>query len=257
MAQCFCKVPADCGSPRSNAFQKTRQESAGESRPAGASQKVCRGSLTVECAMALPVFFFACIVLISVMNVVRLQTEADLKASDRARTLAMAAAAAEGAPSPSSDPAAWIDLCAPHPISLPALFPGLRPIVYYSSARVARWTGGGIDMPRTEDAPERDPVVFVSDNRSVYHTHADCTYLNLSIYASTTADIQNLRNVNGGKYYPCRGFPKNYKGPVYATSNGTYYYPSLNYKSLKRHVHTARLSECHDLSECTRCRGRS
>lgn len=256
MVQCFCPVPADFTSPQSK-NQKERQEGAGEKHPSGTSQKTYRGSLTVECAMALPIFFFACVVLISVINAVRLQTEADLKAANKARALAMAAAAAEGEPSAALDPASWIDLCAPHRMRIPSLFPGLPSLVVYSSARVAKWTGGGIGLPPEQESEEDDPVVFIADNRSVYHTHADCTYLNLSIYASTTEDIRKLRNTNGGKYYPCRGFPRNYRGPVYATSNGTYYYPSLNYRSLKRHVHTARLSECHDLSECTRCRGRN
>lgn len=255
MGLCFCPVPTDSGVPQS-ITQKTRQESAGRQNPSGASQKARRGSLTVECALALPVFLLACIILISVMNAVRLQTETDLKTADKARTLAIAAAAAEGAPPASLDSSAWIDLCAPHRMNLPSLFPGLPPLVCYSSARAAKWTGGGIDMTQAEKE-NADPVVYISDNRAVYHTHADCTYLNLSIYASTTEDIKKLRNANGGKYYPCRGFPKHYRGPVYATSNGTYYYPSLNYKALKRHVHTARLSECHDLSECTRCRGRN
>lgn len=256
MFQCFCGVPADLPSPKSKS-QKMRQESAGERKPAGTPQKSCRGSLTVECAMALPVFFFACIILISVINAVRFQTEADIKAANKARTLAVASAASEGAPSMTSDSAAWIDLCSPHRMDMPSFFPGLPSLFFYSSARVAKWTGGGVNMPSAKETPEDDPIVFISDKRSVYHTHADCTYLNLSIYASTTEDIKKLRNTNGGKYYPCRGFPKNYRGPVYATSNGTYYYPSLNYSSLKRHVHTARLSECHDLSECIRCRGRS
>lgn len=256
MAQCFCPVPADLNPPQSK-NQNRRQESAGEKNPPGTPQKSHKGSLTVECAMALPVFLFACIILISVINAVRLQTAADLKDANKARTLAMAAAATEGVPASSSDSSAWIDLCSPRRMNLPSLFPGMPSLIYYSSARTAKWTGGGINMTQTAEYNKEDPVVFVSDNRAVYHTHADCSYLNLSIYASTTEDIKKLRNTNGGKYYPCRGFPKNYKGPVYTTSNGTYYYPSLNYKSLKRHIHTSRLSECHDLSECTRCRGRS
>lgn len=252
----FCSVPADSALPLSEKSHRTRQESAGKADPAGAAQKAPYGSLTVECAMALPIFLFACIILISVMNAVRLQTEADLKAANKARSLALSAAAYGTAPSSSQDASAWIDLCAPHRLNWPVSFPGLPSLIYYSSARVAKWTGGGIDGTQEKDLRENDPVVFVSDNRAVYHTHADCTYLNLSIYASTVSDIRKLRNTNGGKYYPCRGFPKGYKGPVYATSNGTYYYPSLNYGALKRHVHTAKLSDCHDLTECSRCRGR-
>lgn len=225
-----------------------------------------RASLTIECALVLPIFFFACITLISLMNAIRIQTLTDLDLSNKARKMAVGAGliTAEGSADQeqtSSSPAAsgsgsvrWIDLCLPKSIPLPGLLPGYH-LKVLCRARTAVWSGGGLSsLPSTSE--DGNETVYITDNQAVYHTHADCTHLDLAIYQSTTSEIGKLRNLYGGRYKKCRGFPKHYSGVVYASAKGDYYYPSLNYASLKRHVHLSKRSDCGDLPECSRCRAR-
>lgn len=99
-------------------------------------------------------------------------------------------------------------------------------------------------------------MVYVTQNESVYHTHADCTHINLTIIKTDMAGIANLRNAYGRKYRKCSNFPYDYDGPVYVTATGDYYYPSLEYGSLTRHVCMKKRSECRGLRKCERCEAR-
>lgn len=200
-----------------------------------------RASLTIECALVLPIFLFACILLITFMGAIRLQTITNLKLSNRARQLA--SCGKEG----------WIDLYQEKTFSFPVPFPGISPPHVICRARVQSWSGGSLSSHETSEGSE-EPMVYVSNNREVYHTHADCSHIDLTIFLSNTDDIKSLRNSDGSRYHPCRGFPKNYSGPVYASSSGRYYYPSLNYASLNRHVSLVKKSDCSGIPQCSRCR---
>jgi hypothetical protein len=209
------------------------------------SALVLRASLTIECALVLPLFLLACIILITFMGAIRLQTRTNINLSNRARQLA---AAGQGN---------WIDLYEEKQFSFPVTMPGIVSPYVICRARVHSWSGGSLASKGTSHSERsEEPIVYVSNNRSVYHTHADCSHIDLTIFLSNTNDIKGLRNSGGSRYKPCRGFPKDYSGPVYATSSGTYYYPSLDYASLKRHVSIVKKSECSDLPECSSCRMR-
>lgn len=202
-----------------------------------------RASLTIECALVLPLFLFACIILITFMGAIRLQTRTNLKLSNRARQLAV------------TGQDGWIDLYEEKKFSFPVSMPGITSPLMICRARVRSWSGGSLASRAGSQSDRHDePVVYVTDNRSVYHTHADCSHIDLTIFLSNTKDIKNLRNSDGSRYKACRGFPRNYSGPVYASASGDYYYPSLDYASLKRHVSIVKKSECTGLSECSRCR---
>lgn len=202
-----------------------------------------RASLTIECALVLPVFLFACIILISFMGAIRLQVRTDLSLSNKARKLAL------------TGEDGWIDLYREQKYSFPISFPGISSPYVICRARVQSWSGGSLSSNESRDRQE-EPMVYVTDNREVYHTHADCSHIDLTIFLSSTDEIRSLRNSSGSRYKPCRGFPKKYSGPVYASASGEYYYPSLQYASLKRHVSLVKKSDCSGIPECSRCRGR-
>ena len=131
---------------------------------------------------------------------------------------------------------------------------GLKKIKVALRARVYPYIGseGGI----AGEGGGRNEMVYVTQNESVYHTHADCTHINLTIIKTDMAGIANLRNAYGRKYRKCSNFPYDYDGPVYVTATGDYYYPSLEYGSLTRHVCMKKRSECRGLRKCERCEAR-
>ncbi len=205
------------------------------------------GSMTVECALALPVFLFAVLTLLSFMYAVRLETDRTLSLSNRARKAAAAAYVGQ-------DLDMYIDI--PEIVTYRFPFsalpvPDLKIAV---RARVKAFSGykSGSDPA---DADEGG-TFYLSETAEVYHTHADCTHLDLTIYRTTLQSVGSLRNEKGERYKPCSGFPEGWTGPVYITREGNFYYPSTNYGSLKRHVRTATRDECCGLPLCERCAAR-
>ena len=226
-------------------------------------------SLTCECAFVLPLFFLAAVTLILFMNAVSLQVRTDLDLSNRVRQMAVLAgeasqaAGAAGVTGPESGSGEktgetlWIDLPGVRVYDFPVSLIPQAHIKVAARARVYPWVGirswSGTDYEAGSDESE---MVYVTDNREVYHTHADCTHLDLTIIATTLDDVGKLRNADGKKYKPCSGFPKNYSGTIYVTAQGDYYYPSLSYGSLTRHVHLVKKSDLPALPLCERCAGK-
>ena len=209
-----------------------------------------RASLTIEGAFVLPLFLMACVLLISFMDAVRLQSRTQLSLSNKARRLAVAAGVSGAAPD-----GIWIDLIKDETWRWPVRFPGIPDLVYAARARVYPWIGsenGLGDMDPGEDSGDSE-YVFMTDWGSVYHTHEDCTHLDLAVYETSLKDVKNLRNAYGRRYRKCRGFPDNYSGPVYVSEKGDYYYPSTDYGSLTRHIHIVPKDEASGLQLCSRC----
>lgn len=129
-------------------------------------------------------------------------------------------------------------------------FPGFRmQNIYYGRA----WTGyvpagyeGGVDG--------RDPVVYVTQHATVYHTDQNCRYLNPSIHVIDVAQLETARNGSGGRYYACEICGAGPVGVVvYITDQGDRYHNSLLCAGLRRTVYTMRLSEVGGMRKCIRC----
>jgi len=216
-------------------------------------RQIFRASLTVECAAVLPVFFIVCLTVISFMHAVRVQSEENLKLSNKARKMACAAALA-GEKADGN----WIDLAKTYKFDYPFPELGIPKLKIALRARVYPWVGSseGVAGHDSGDENSGDRTIYVTDNQSVYHTHPDCSHLDLTIIKTDLAGVKNLRNDYGRKYKKCKGFPRGYNGPVYVTARGDYYYPSTEYGSLTRHVHVTKRSAHADLCQCMRCAAR-
>lgn len=121
---------------------------------------------------------------------------------------------------------------------------------YYGRA----WTGydakGGIS-----DMDDNDPMVYVTETGTVYHTNRSCTYLNPSVTSVAADAVKDSRNQSGGKYYPCEICGGNIvTGTVYITSQGSSYHTSITCSGLKRTVYTIPLSQAGGRGKCSKCR---
>lgn len=121
---------------------------------------------------------------------------------------------------------------------------------YYGRA----WTGydakGGIS-----DMDDNDPMVYVTETGTVYHTNRSCTYLNPSVTSVAADAVNDSRNQSGGKYYPCEICGGNIvTGTVYITSQGSSYHTSITCSGLKRTVYTIPLSQAGGRGKCSKCR---
>lgn len=121
---------------------------------------------------------------------------------------------------------------------------------YYGRA----WTGYDVEHGIT-DFTEDDPMVYVTETGTVYHTDRNCTYLNPSIKEVNAADIGSSRNQAGGKYYLCEICgKKNAQGTVYITGQGSSYHSSVTCSGLKRTIYTIPLSQAGGRGRCSKCR---
>lgn len=121
---------------------------------------------------------------------------------------------------------------------------------YYGRA----WTGydveGGIS-----DFTQDDPMVYVTETGTVYHTNRNCTYLNPSVTTVDVDGIADKRNQSGGKYYPCEICGSgNVQGTVYITTQGSSYHTMITCSGLKRTIYTIPLSQVGGRGRCARCR---
>ena len=211
---------------------------------------LCKGSLTVEAAVILPLFFLSMTGLALVMNVMGGIAEKSIDLSNKARTAAMYAAAADGSE-------LWIDLDLPYEYTIPVSAFPLPKIRVPVRARVRAWTGKGSGTLSGNDGiPASDTdIVYVTDYESVYHTDPSCTHLTLSVKTVPYSRISALRNVYGARYKKCDGFPKGYSGPVYYTDKGDRYYPSPDFAGITRHVRIVKKTDVPGLTVCQRCGG--
>ena len=206
------------------------------------------GSMTLECAMTLPLFLMACVILLLLVSMPARYAEKMLDLSNKARQTAMYSASADGMG------IEWIDL--PSFVTQEIPFIPSPPLRVPVRARCRVWTGADASVFGEAGGISGDPLVYVTDYESVYHTHADCTHLDLAVIKTDTDHVGSLRNVDGERYRKCDGFPKGYTGPVYVTEKGDRYYPSTDYAGLTRHVHLKSLSDAEGLPLCERCAAR-
>ena len=121
---------------------------------------------------------------------------------------------------------------------------------YYGRA----WTGYDVESS-ISDFTEEEPMVYITETGTVYHTNRNCTYLNPSIESVAMTAIESSRNQSGGKYYPCEICGrKGASGTVYITGQGNSYHTLITCSGLKRTIYTVPLSEAGGRGQCSKCR---
>ena len=118
------------------------------------------------------------------------------------------------------------------------------------SFRISAWTGymsGGAGQ-KDED------IVYITENGGVYHEDYQCSYLHLSICSVSYEMLPELRNESGGKYHACEKCTfGSSMGGIYITQTGDRYHNSLNCSGLKRTIHAVKRSKVTGMGGCSRC----
>lgn len=144
-----------------------------------------------------------------------------------------------------------VDLVVNYRVQLPFSF-GLEasfPIV--QRCRICVWTGES----EAGHEKEKEEMVYITQNGTVYHKTSDCSHIKLTITSITSEQLDSARNSNGGKYKPCDKCASSglTTDVCYITSDGDKYHNSLNCSGLKRSVIQVPVSQVKNKHACTRC----
>lgn len=246
-----------------------------------------RGSLTVEAAIAVPVFLLTVSSMLGILDIYRVQAMVKTSLRQSALELGMYAYAADkGEDSPvgavssaacalyarsklpdlgsyvrvstagSSYENGVVDLVARIEYRLPLALLPLPPIRLTNESRVNAWVGGERNSG-VSGGGQWEELVYVSENESVYHTSPSCTHMELAVHQGKLERVEELRNTYGQKYHCCEkcGSPSG-NGMVYYTEKGNRYHSSETCSGLKRTVRLVKKSDVPAICQCERCRAK-
>lgn len=112
------------------------------------------------------------------------------------------------------------------------------------------WTG----YASKSQSDTEDEIVYVTENGIVYHTDYQCSYLQLSITFIPSTSLVDVRNEHGGIYGACEHcvYGEAMAG-VYITEYGNKYHNSVTCSGLKRTIRAVKHSEVSGLGGCIKC----
>ena len=241
-----------------------------------------KGSVTVEASMAVPLFFFAVVCLLYLMEMMAIGTSvrAGLQAAGKVaayeyypaavimparletdvvnaigadrldRSIVMGGSSGiDCGKSYMSMRTGIGELCAEYKVQIPVPFFRMQGIVCNETMKIKSWVGYEKEGLNSGD----DQIVYLAENGLVYHKDYHCTHLDLSIRMEQSENVGNLRNSDGGKYYPCAFCNASNSGKVYLTESGNRYHGSLSCSGLKRTIYAVPMSEVIGKGACQRC----
>lgn len=204
-----------------------------------------KGSLTLETAFVLPLFFLCICTILCFMDIYRLQMVKLDRLCAQTREMAMYAYV--------TDVESDVEHSSVYRFVLPVSVVPLPPIVMRNTVRVHPWTG----YRKQAGERESEEMVYMAETGNVYHKDAQCSYLNLSVTGVPGRTIESRRNRSGAKYYGCEKCVGNHSpaATVYITDYGTRFHNSSSCSKLKRRIRLVKKSDCKNIRCCSRCGG--
>ena len=237
-----------------------------------ASAFTSKGSLTLEAAIVVPIFFFAILCLVYLLEMMAIQTtvrnelyNAGKEAARQAYTGAIISSSElerliiENAGIEEIDCSATeinritgvMELSVKYKVKVPILIFRITPITCEEKLKVKGWTGY---VSTAKDMKGQD-MVYITETGIVYHRDATCTYLDMSIHSVREKELEQLRNHSGGKYYACEECEADTGDSDirYITDYGTRYHKSLGCKKIHRNIYAVSIEEAFGLGGCSKC----
>ena len=230
---------------------RAKKNLSGKSRKPGQND---RGSLTVEAALILPLFLFAALALLSVMDMLTRFMDTELKLYQTARAAAVYGYGASDYISGREGD--WIRLKVVYPLkSRGNRFSRLLLVENHVNVHIFNGYGTQALTP----GEEREEYVYITTAEEVYHRRRSCPHLNVSVRAVSGRTVGSRRNEDGSRFHLCRYCGRGYspqqavEGQVYVTDYGGLYHTRINCPDLKRTIRVIPLSEAAGRRPCRDC----
>ena len=208
------------------------------------------GSITVEASIALPVFLFAVINLLSVILMFGEYSSNLADMHRKVKELAVHAHVTKG--NEVSEDTEMIVM------SKTQIMEPMIPIMGFDTSRTfvicqaRKWTG--YDVINTGMGQTEEEWVYITPSGEAYHRNPNCSYLNPKIYSAVSSEIGKYRNLSGEIYRQCESCKDiTVTGICFYTEYGNRYHTTLKCSSLKRTVYSVRLSEVENRHSCKKC----
>lgn len=133
-------------------------------------------------------------------------------------------------------------------LPVPGFF--ISPITYQETMRIKGWNGYEKESFTQYDNQD---IVYITETGVVYHRDYHCTYLKPSARVVSLEEITSLRNESKEKYYPCEKCAGFCKGNVYITDYGNRYHSTLSCSGVKRKIYAVSLNEVKGKGACSKC----
>ena len=239
-----------------------------------------KGSITVQAAMAVPIFFLALVCLVYLLEISAIQTNIRMGMQAAGKELAQeyhvtrqisaerieeeiveaigserldrsiivgGSSGIGGHESTVSSHTGVIRIVASYHVRLPVLGVNTSLLSFRQESKVKAWVGySGSGLHREE-------IVYIAENGTVYHMDSHCTHLRLSIQMVPMSSVSELRNASGGRYHPCERCDGDWTDMVFITNTGSRYHSRINCSGLRRTIHAVPLSEVIGKRRCSRC----
>ena len=219
-----------------------------------------KGSLTVEAALAIPLFVMAACILMYPLKILSYEMTLFEKAEARTELLSSQGYLLESA----EERFATERFAGEIELPFTKVF-GIDAGTYLITSRKRLWTGreGGYGKEWAEEAEscadEDSRTVYIAKNSSVsgkYHLSESCHYISNTVTAVAAGDVMNYRNSGGGKYHPCPSCRPGTSGTVYIFKSGDSYHSTTSCKAIGSYVEMITEKEAKErgYSVCSYCR---
>lgn len=121
---------------------------------------------------------------------------------------------------------------------------------------VRSWTGReGSGEAASDEGEDGSTPVYVTEHGSVYHRDLNCKYIRLNIRPVSGSNLEKARNNSGEIYRRCEYCGGKGADVYYITDDGNRYHTSLDCSALKRTISQVPLSEAEGRRPCSYCGG--
>lgn len=215
-----------------------------------ASGRALPGNMTVEAALALPLFLFAVMNLLSLLLMFRSFSAEEAKLHQTGRKLAMLAYGQEES--------GGSDIRLVKTTRIRAFIPAAAfpDAVMVNGCVMHKWIG--YDPGENDGAWEeqKEEFVYITKSGVAYHRDRACIYLNPSIEITGIEQAKGAVNGSGEKYRACEICGGN-SSVVYITAEGSRYHSTVSCSGLRRTINSVPLSEALEAGKhaCPKCGG--